>query len=299
MSEELSLAGVLRCVKTSLELSVIDQAKYGPLLITTFSNLAELLLKGFLISNKIKTTIPNNLSNDQKKAASKIIKEEYVRKYFPIIVENDLPAVLNFNKKDEFLEVCDDIKDLREEYRNEYSHAFYSYRADIPIEIIRLTVERFVRFLEILALNWDELNQIILDRKDLKILTYYCSFEKRSSEQRWRKFNERLQNDTHLFGEYLGEGFDGIRRLLALFELSIINDGEFCQRIIGYNSQLVSLILPLMQLDRGLTARQVQIKLRSVGQQIDLQKVTLILDDLNSSGKLQKLIDNFQFVYLL
>jgi len=297
VSEEHSLAGVLRCIKSSLELSVIDQVKYGALLLTTSSNLAEIMLKGFLINEKIKA-IPSSLSNTQREQEIETARNSYKNRNFHTIIDKDIATLPSFSSKDEFLQICKVLKTVRTTYRNEYTHGFYVYRADIPTETIRQTAERFIRFLEILGANWAELGHELTERRDLRILTYYCSFERKNSEHRWRKFNENIHVNSLNFGQYLGEEFDGVRRLLALFELGITNENEFCSVIMGYEPQLCSAIIPILLTDRGQTSRQVQTKLRSNGNPVDLRKLENILDDLANNGRVQKRYENGHSVFL-
>lgn len=295
MSEEFSLAGILRCIKSNLELSVIDQAKYGSLIVTTFSNLSEVLLKGFLINMQIKW-IPNNLSLKDKQESIELIRASYVKKYFPDIVQDEI-ASLTFPSKDEFLQICERIKSLRNEYRNDYTHGFYSYSSDIPTETIRTTVERFLRFLEILSENWPELKQAITETRDLAVLTYYFSSERRRSQERWRKLNENIENQSRRIGSYLNEEFDGVRRLLALTQMGITSEDDFCRLIMGYDPELCTQIMPVLQSNKGLTCRQIQAKLRVNGNHIDLRKLENVLDDLFSIGKIKKHYENNQFVF--
>lgn len=296
MSEEFSLVGVLRSIKSSLELSVIDQNKYGPLLITTFSNLAEILLKGFVINGKIKA-IPANLNRNQREQQIKLIQDSYKNRKFSTIVNTEISVHPTFVSKPDFLSVCAFLSKLRTEYRNAYTHGFYSYRADIPTETIRSTVEKFIDFLEILKNNWTELDGKISEKKDLKVLVYFCSFEHKNCEQRWRKFNENIQEGSQKLGRFLGVEFDGVRRLLALLDLGIVEEKDFCSRILGYDFDLSRLILPILQTN-GQTNRQIQTKMRESGNLIDLRKLVAILDDMANLGKIRKQYENGRTVFL-
>jgi hypothetical protein len=150
--------------------------------------------------------------------------------------------------------------------------------------------------LEILSDNWPEFKQAIADIRDLHVLTYYFSSERRATEQRWRKLNENIQKGSLRFGEYLGE-FEGIRRLLALLEMRITSEDEFCRLVMGYDPELCNIIMPVLQLNKGQTFRQIQIRLAKNNSRVELKDLENVLDDLANIGKIRKQYENDRFVF--
>jgi hypothetical protein len=96
--------------------------------------------------------------------------------------------------------------------------------------------------------------------------------------------------------KYLGE-FEEIKRLLALLEIRVTSEDEFCRLVMGYDPELCNLVLPVLQQNKGQTCRQIQIRLGNNQSRVELRKLENVLDDLANIGRIRKLYEGNQFVY--
>ena len=282
---EFSLDGVLTNIQTTLELYVRDPGKYSTFIVNTLTNFVEILLKGFLIFERI-NQLPRFSSRRRREQRIQEIKNEYKGKYIHDITQ-EISLMANFSLKNDFLQVCEFFRRAKDDYRNEYTHEFFSYKMNVPFYIIRDLVTNFLDFLYILAENWSELKLKIAQVQKLKVLMYYIQFETKNSVQRWRSFNEIINRMTEEFKIYLGENFESQKKLIAMYELNISDDNDFCSKILGYDSRLVPFIVSTLG-ERQLTDRQIQKRLKQRGKEVQLRELRKILDDLSKQGIIQK-----------
>lgn len=292
---EFSLDGILADVQTNLELYIIDSLKYGLGVVNAFTNFVEILLKGFLVSLKLRAL--SSLSRRQREERLNYIKQMYSRKYMHELIP-EITALQSFEDREKFITICDFLSTTKDEYRNEYTHEFFTYKVNIPLHVTRDMVINFLDFIDILAKNWSELQLKINARRKLRTLIYYCLFEKQNSEQRWRLFNGAIRKNAERFGTYLGNEFEEVKKLISLYELDIISEEEFCFKILGYDHQVINPLILIIRESDGLTENQIIARLRSQGFTLQLRELSRVLDDLCNQGKIQKRYENGRIVYL-
>lgn len=309
---EFPLEGILTNLQALLELYIIDPVKYGSSVVNMLTNFVEILLKGFLVSKKIERLPEPSSRRERKEWERKVknIKEEYNRKHLNYL-KDEIVLTEKFNSKAPFLEILNFLERTKNEYRNEYTHEFFSYKMDIPQHTISNIVNRFLDFLNILTLNWSQLKTKLNDYQKLQVLAYFITFEMENPEQRKRALNEamidKIEEINMLWKErakygypiYLGEEIERVRRLMALYELNISDDDDFCFKVLGYDIEKAPQVISIMENQASLTFIQIRKRLRERGLNIDSRELKKILGDLSDCGKVLRRHERNKVLYSL
>lgn len=295
---EFPLDGLLNNLQNTLELFVLDPTGYGSSIVTTLTNFVEILLKGFLISNQI-TQLPQSLSGSKKQERIRQINNLYKGRYLHEM-SREISSLAIFNSKQQFLDICKFYRRTKDDYRNEYTHEFFSYKMDIPFHITQDIVAKFLDYISILAQNWPELKAKLDGRSKLLCLIYYIQFEVKNPGARWRAFNRDINRKiSEKFSEYLGEDFEAVKKLIIIYELGIGDDQRFCSEILGYDPQARETVISILKKSDQLTERQIRNKFQERGLDIRLLDLEKVLEDLTDQGMVQKRYEERKILFSL